>query len=487
MPASGDFTETTFLGELRATDIAPSGVGSATTPTRYVGGTASAAPASGTFAAGDYVITADGKLWICTAGGSPGTWTQAGGAGSYVLPDATTSAIGGVEIDQAPGAGHPIAVTTPRIGAASGVASLDANSHVLQQAVDDATEAATNDTLGGTSTIVNNLNRIRYQLAQLGTGAWNTLVAMVQLSPGVQQTGTINVSGEIQGSDLKAGGLTGATQASRYVGATASGAPSSGTFAIGDYVIDRTGQIWICTAAGTPGTWTAVAGSGGSVTSVALTMPAEFSVAGSPITGSGTLAVTKVNETANTLFSGPTSGGAAAPTFRPLVSADLPSAPTVAGEMTASDFKASGLSGATQASRYVGATTSGAPTSGTFAVGDYIIDQSGVTWVCTAAGTPGTWSRSLAAYVILVKTNGYTVASTDSMIVIDVSQVTITLPAANSRPAGVPLVIKNANRFWNTIAPAGTDTIDAASSYPLPAAFQSVTLVSNGSSAWWAI
>ncbi len=62
----------------------------------------------------------------------------------------------------------------------------------------------------------------------------------------------------------------------------------------------------------------------GTVTSVALTVPAEFSVSGSPITGAGTLAVTKANESANTVWAGPTSGSAAAPTFRALVAADIP-------------------------------------------------------------------------------------------------------------------------------------------------------------------
>ncbi|MGH2512350.1 MAG: hypothetical protein ACRDGQ_06660 [Candidatus Limnocylindrales bacterium] len=55
--------------------------------------------------------------------------------------------------------------------------------------------------------------------------------------------------------------------------------------------------------------------------------------------------------------------------------------------------KALALTGATAATRYVGATASGAPVTGTFAVGDYIIDQSGSAWVCTTAGTPGTWSQ----------------------------------------------------------------------------------------------
>jgi len=52
---------------------------------------------------------------------------------------------------------------------------------------------------------------------------------------------------------------------------------------------------------------------------------------------------------------------------------------------------ATGLPGATAASRHAGATTSGAPVSGTFAVGDFIVDQSGKFYVCTVAGTPGTW------------------------------------------------------------------------------------------------
>jgi len=58
----------------------------------------------------------------------------------------------------------------------------------------------------------------------------------------------------------------------------------------------------------------------GTVTSVALTMPAEFSVSGSPIVGGGTLAVSAVNENALTVYAGPVSGPAAAPTFKTLAS-----------------------------------------------------------------------------------------------------------------------------------------------------------------------
>ncbi len=54
--------------------------------------------------------------------------------------------------------------------------------------------------------------------------------------------------------------LTGATQAARFVGATTSGAPVSGTFAVGDVVVARDGKVWVCTVLGTPGTWVDVGG-----------------------------------------------------------------------------------------------------------------------------------------------------------------------------------------------------------------------------------
>jgi hypothetical protein len=69
---------------------------------------------------------------------------------------------------------------------------------------------------------------------------------------------------------------------------------------------------------------TAGAGGAGTVTSVALTAPAMFTVGGSPVTGSGTLALTLVAQAVNRVFAGPSSGGSAAPGFRALVAADLP-------------------------------------------------------------------------------------------------------------------------------------------------------------------
>lgn len=67
----------------------------------------------------------------------------------------------------------------------------------------------------------------------------------------------------------------------------------------------------------------------GTVTSIAITGPSSFiSWSGSPITTSGTLTGTLANQTANFVLAGPTSGGATTPTFRALVSADLPASIT---------------------------------------------------------------------------------------------------------------------------------------------------------------
>ena len=74
---------------------------------------------------------------------------------------------------------------------------------------------------------------------------------------------------------------------------------------------------------------------------------------------------------------------------------------TFTGNVTAPAHIASGLTGATAATRYVGGTTNGAPTSGTFAVGDFIVDQTATIWVCTTAGTPGTWWTTISNHAVL--------------------------------------------------------------------------------------
>jgi len=106
----------------------------------------------------------------------------------------------------------------------------------------------------------------------------------------------------------------------------------------GDYLMSgaATGPTWTtavyllydAVAAAVP------AGTTGTVTSVALTAPSEISVAGSPVTSSGTLALSWATEAANKVFKGPNSGGSATPTFASLVAADLPATAVTPGAYT---------------------------------------------------------------------------------------------------------------------------------------------------------
>lgn len=78
-------------GEFAADDLKANGLTGAANATRLVGRTASVAPASGTFSTGDHITTTDGKMFICTSGGSPGTWVQVGGVVSLTTVTAQLS------------------------------------------------------------------------------------------------------------------------------------------------------------------------------------------------------------------------------------------------------------------------------------------------------------------------------------------------------------------------------------------------------------
>lgn len=99
---------------------------------------------------------------------------------------------------------------------------------------------------------------------------------------------------------------------------------ASGTLVVStDKLENRAGQLYW------NGSLVDSAAAAGTVTSVAMTVPSILSVAGSPITTTGTLAVTLATQTANTVFAGPTSGGAVTPTFRAIVDDDIPATITL--------------------------------------------------------------------------------------------------------------------------------------------------------------
>src|SRR5882724_12677640 len=92
----------------------------------------------------------------------------------------------------------------------------------------------------------------------------------------------------VSGTALAISGLTGSTVASRYVGQTASGSPASGAHLLGDFVTTTASEVFVCTVAGTPGTWVQVIA--GSLAALALTnamVSASAAIAYSKLTLTG--------------------------------------------------------------------------------------------------------------------------------------------------------------------------------------------------------
>lgn len=86
-------------------------------------------------------------------------------------------------------------------------------------------------------------------------------------------------------------GVTGTTTG-RFVGVTASGPPTSGTFAVGDFVVDQNGNMWVCVTAGTQGLWTTPSDLKNSLASGEETFIRDFSSSTTVPTTSQTLRLT---------------------------------------------------------------------------------------------------------------------------------------------------------------------------------------------------
>ena len=127
---------------------------------------------------------------------------------------------------------------------------------------------------------------------------------------------------------------------------------------------------------------------------------------------------------------------------------------------------AGGLTGATTATRFVGGTTVGPPTSGTFAVGDLVVDQTATIWICIIAGTPGTWSPSIQSSLVLRSATATAGIGEITIFSGTTAAQTITLPVSPTN--GSIYQIKNISS--NTVSiKGGTNSISVSGTLYAPA------------------
>jgi hypothetical protein len=191
-----------------------------------------------------------------------------------------------------------------------------------------------------------------------------------------------------------------------------SGTPSATTFLRGD-------QTWATPSGGGSGT----------VTSVDLTVPGVlFSVSGNPVTTAGTLALSLLTQTANTVLAGPVSGGAATPTMRALVAADIPAISLTAGVS--------------------GILPSANGGTGTNNTGNLAWPSGGGTAALLA-------TANVFTTVNEIDRNGITGTSTDGLILANTTAATVGVQQFSPR-------LRLTGQGWKTTATAGSQTVDFA-------------------------
>ncbi|WP_198391668.1 hypothetical protein [Burkholderia ubonensis] len=230
----------------------------------------------------------------------------------------------------------------------------------------------------------------------------------------------------------------------------------------------------------------------GAVTSVGISMPGIYSVSGSPVTSAGTITVTFNTQSANTVFAGPSSGSAAAPTFRALVGADIPV------------FGASGSSHAPGGVPDPGSTAGSTKylcENGTWAVpaggggggGGTVTDVAAVQGIETTTGADITTSGTLRANLVpTIYTSAHTVVTGDrgqGIVMNSASAVSQALPTAGGSnfPSGWFVDFVNIGAGIMTLSVPSGASLDGVTNGTLALAqFTGTTVFTDGSN-WFSL
>lgn len=204
------------------------------------------------------------------------------------------------------------------------------------------------------------------------------------------------------------------------------------------------------------------------VSSVALSLPAELTVTGSPVTTSGTLSASWASAAQYAVFAGP-SGGAGTPSFRALVAGDIPSLPYLS---------------TTLASAYVFVGNGSNVATGVAISGDATISNAGAVTVASVGGkavtlggaftTAGAFTTTLTVTgntSVTLPTSGTlaTTTLTDAKILVGngsnvATEVSVSADATLANTGALTLATVNANvGTFNTLTVNAKGLVTAAS------------------------
>ena len=349
-------------------------------------------------------------------------------------------------------------------------------------------------------------------LASSGTGAptWTSLSSIgvttlsfgtTGLTPATATSGAITVAGTLAvanggtgqtsytNGQLLIGNTTGNTLAKATLTASTGISVTNGAGSITltntapDQVVSLTGA-GTTTISGTYPSFTITSNDTyvGTVTSVGLSMPTQFTVTNSPVTSSGTLTAAWNTQTATYVLAGPTTGAAAAPTFRALVAGDVPALSYVSSvSATAPITSTGGLTptiAVTSAAltktddTNVTLTLGGSPTTALLAATSLTLGWSGT--LAVGRGGLGISTTPSNGFVPIGNGTNYTAAALTAGTGITITNTSGAITIAATAGGGSAPITKTANftvgvgESWyinNKTGSACTATLPTASSY----------------------
>lgn len=397
----------TFKGAWNAATNTPTladGTGTAGDVYRVsVAGTQNLGSGAQTFFVGDFVIY-NGSIW-----------QRSPAADGVISVNGQTGAVTVNAINQLTGD----VTAGPASGSASAAASLVATSNATLATLSALTSATNLATVGTITTGVWNGTTIA--IANGGTGQTTASAAFGALSP-------LTTKGDILGySTLNARVPIG----------------TNGQV----LTADSTQTLGLKWASPTTGTVTSVALADGSSSPI-------YSISGSPVTSSGTLTFTLGTQSANTVFSGPTTGSAAQPTFRALVVADIPALPYASSTLTnAHIFVGNGSNVSTDVA----------------ASGDLTLANTGAFTFNTVNGNVGAFGSSTSIPSFTVNAKGLVTAASGNVVIAPAGTLTGTTLNSTVVSSSLTSVGTITTGVWNgttiAIANGGTGQTTKAAAF----------------------